>query len=157
MKISQCYHFPRFWTLLIFTGECWPGPSSYLDLYDPAVQDYYKVRYLPENFPGSTLDTHIWNDMNEPSVFNGPEVTAPKDLLHYGGFEHRDVHNTYGMVYVSIRARHIAKQHDTTWHNTYGMVYVSIRARHIAKQHDTTWHNTYGMVYVSIRAWHIVT
>lgn len=39
--------------------------------------------------------------MNEPSVFNGPEVTMPKDCLHYGGYEHRDVHNLYGMMVVS--------------------------------------------------------
>lgn len=38
----------------------------------------------------------IWNDMNEPSVFNGPEVTMPKDNIHYGGFEHRHVHNLFG-------------------------------------------------------------
>ena len=35
--------------------------------------------------------------MNEPSVFNGPEVTMPKDCLHLNGkVEHRDVHNMYG-------------------------------------------------------------
>ena len=34
--------------------------------------------------------------MNEPSVFNGPEVTMHKDAKHAGGYEHRDVHNTYG-------------------------------------------------------------
>lgn len=36
--------------------------------------------------------------MNEPSVFNGPEVTMPKDNKHStlaGTFEHRDVHNLY--------------------------------------------------------------
>ena len=46
------------------------------------------------------MDTYTWNDMNEPSVFNGPEVTMPKDCLHYGGFEHRDVHNLYGFMVV---------------------------------------------------------
>ena len=34
--------------------------------------------------------------MNEPSVFSGPEVTMPKNLQHYEGAEHRDVHNLYG-------------------------------------------------------------
>jgi mannosyl-oligosaccharide alpha-1,3-glucosidase len=34
--------------------------------------------------------------MNEPSVFNGPEVTMPKDNLHENGWEHRDLHNIYG-------------------------------------------------------------
>ena len=35
---------------------------------------------------------HVWNDMNEPSVFNGPEITMRKDLLHEeGATEHREV------------------------------------------------------------------
>ena len=38
--------------------------------------------------------------MNEPSVFNGPEVTMPKDIVHFGGWEHRDLHNIYGHLYV---------------------------------------------------------
>ena len=36
--------------------------------------------------------------MNEPSVFSGPEVTFPKDVVHHGGWENRDVHNLYGML-----------------------------------------------------------
>jgi alpha 1,3-glucosidase len=34
--------------------------------------------------------------MNEPSVFNGPEITMPKDAVHHGNWEHRDMHNLYG-------------------------------------------------------------
>jgi len=37
--------------------------------------------------------------MNEPSVFNGPEVTMPKDALHWEEAEHRDVHNAFGYYY----------------------------------------------------------
>lgn len=43
---------------------------------------------------------HVWNDMNEPSVFNGPEITMVKDAKH-GQWEHRDVHNLYGFYVVS--------------------------------------------------------
>ena len=38
--------------------------------------------------------------MNEPSVFNGPEVSMHKHLRHYGDVEHRDVHNLYGFYQV---------------------------------------------------------
>lgn len=38
--------------------------------------------------------------MNEPSVFNGPEITMPKDMVHHGGWEHRVLHNIYGQIYV---------------------------------------------------------
>ena len=39
--------------------------------------------------------------MNEPSVFNGPEITMHKDAKHAGDLEHRDVHNLYGTLVVS--------------------------------------------------------
>jgi alpha 1,3-glucosidase len=42
------------------------------------------------------MNLFLWNDMNEPSVFNGPEITMPKDNIHADGWEHRDVHNMYG-------------------------------------------------------------
>uniref|UniRef100_A0A8C2ICS8 Glucosidase, alpha; neutral C n=1 Tax=Cyprinus carpio TaxID=7962 RepID=A0A8C2ICS8_CYPCA len=47
-------------------------------------------------FIGSTESLFVWNDMNEPSVFNGPEQTMPKDAVHHGGWEHRELHNLYG-------------------------------------------------------------
>ena len=34
--------------------------------------------------------------MNEPSVFNGPEITFQKDVKHLSGRENREVHNLYG-------------------------------------------------------------
>ena len=50
-------------------------------------------------FKGSTANLYTWNDMNEPSVFNGPEVTMPKDCKSLAGVEHRDWHNLYGMQF----------------------------------------------------------
>jgi len=35
--------------------------------------------------------------MNEPSVFNGPEVSMDKDAKSLAGIEHREWHNLYGM------------------------------------------------------------
>nr|ATU82887.1 secreted Glucosidase-like protein [Pristhesancus plagipennis] len=83
-----------------YEGWCWPGSSSYLDLLDPKVRDYYASRYKFTNYIGSTEALHIWNDMNEPSVFNGPEITMPKDNIHFGGWEHREVHNLWGLLHV---------------------------------------------------------
>jgi alpha 1,3-glucosidase len=85
---------------VIAAGWCWPGSSSYLDLLNPEVRRYLSSRYFLQNYHGSTSDLYIWNDMNEPSVFNGPEVTMHKDCLHYGGWEHRDIHNIYGLLHV---------------------------------------------------------
>ncbi|KAF5287933.1 hypothetical protein FQA39_LY15603 [Lamprigera yunnana] len=81
----------------VYEGWCWPGSSSYLDFFDPKVREYYANLYGYDKFIGSTKDMYIWNDMNEPSVFNGPEVTMPKDCIHYGDWEHRHVHNLYSL------------------------------------------------------------
>lgn len=34
---------------------------------------------------------------HQPSVFHGPEITMHKDALHHGDWEHRDIHNIYGL------------------------------------------------------------
>lgn len=81
-----------------YEGWCWPGASYYPDFLNKEARDYFAEQYRLENYKGSTLDTYTWNDMNEPSVFNGPEVTMAKDKMH-GEHEHRDLHNMYGMVY----------------------------------------------------------
>ncbi|KAG8224893.1 hypothetical protein J437_LFUL004634 [Ladona fulva] len=97
----------------VYEGWCWPGSSSYLDFYDDKVMDYYSNRYLFNNYVGSTEDLHIWNDMNEPSVFNGPEITMPKDCLHDNGkWEHRDVHNTYALMNVKSSMEGMLRRTD---------------------------------------------
>ncbi|CAF1344757.1 unnamed protein product [Rotaria sordida] len=81
-----------------YEGWCWPGSSMWLDYFNPDIYKWYSQRYTYDNYKGSTPNLFIWNDMNEPSVFNGPEVTFPKDIVHYGDWENRDVHNLYGML-----------------------------------------------------------
>ena len=83
-----------------YEGWCWPGASYYPDFLNPTVRNYFSEQYKLDKYQGSTLDLYTWNDMNEPSVFNGPEVTMPKDMVHQDGVEHRDVHNMYGHLYV---------------------------------------------------------
>ncbi|CAI4225659.1 unnamed protein product [Auanema sp. JU1783] len=83
----------------IFEGNCWPGDSSYLDFTNPKVREYWSTLFSFEKYPGTTEDVFIWNDMNEPSVFSGPEITLPKDTVHAEGLEHREVHNIYGFYH----------------------------------------------------------
>ncbi|KAI9777240.1 MAG: hypothetical protein M1839_008970 [Geoglossum umbratile] len=83
----------------IFEGWCWPGSSYWVDCFNPATRDWWKSLFRYDSWKGTTSNIFIWNDMNEPSVFNGPETTMPKDNLHYGNWEHRDVHNIYGLTY----------------------------------------------------------
>jgi alpha 1,3-glucosidase len=60
-----------------FDGWCWPGASSYLDMLSPTIRSWWAEKFSFSSYVGSTPILHIWNDMNEPSVFNGPEVHFP--------------------------------------------------------------------------------
>ncbi|KAH8664191.1 alpha glucosidase-like protein [Xylariales sp. PMI_506] len=88
-----------------FDGWCWPGSSMWIDAFNPAAIEWWKSLFKYDKFKGTMENTWIWNDMNEPSVFNGPEVTMPKDNMHHGGWEHRDVHLINGMTF-----------HNATYH-----------------------------------------
>ncbi|XP_051957222.1 neutral alpha-glucosidase AB-like [Xyrauchen texanus] len=79
-----------------YEGWCWPGNSGYPDFTNPEMRVWWSSMFAYDQYEGSMDNQYIWNDMNEPSVFNGPEVTMHKDALH-GVWEHRDVHNLYGL------------------------------------------------------------
>ena len=83
----------------IFEGWCWPGSSHWIDTFNPKAIEWWKTLFKYDKFKGTMENTFIWNDMNEPSVFNGPETTMPKDNLHFGNWEHRDVHNLNGITF----------------------------------------------------------
>lgn len=85
----------------IYEGWCWPGSSHWIDCFNPAATEWWKTLFKYDRWKGTTRNTFLWNDMNEPSVFNGPETTMPKDNVHHGGWEHRDVHNLNGLTYTN--------------------------------------------------------
>ncbi|KAI9850961.1 MAG: hypothetical protein M1838_004746 [Thelocarpon superellum] len=85
----------------IYEGWCWPGSSHWVDCFNPAAITWWKGLFKYEAWLGTSSNTFLWNDMNEPSVFNGPETTMPKDNLHHDNWEHRDVHNINGMTFVN--------------------------------------------------------
>lgn len=82
-----------------FDGWCWPGSSSYLDFTDAKARSWWADQFAYDKYKGSTPSLYTWNDMNEPSVFNGPEVSMQKDLRNLRGEEHREWHNLYGMLF----------------------------------------------------------
>jgi mannosyl-oligosaccharide alpha-1,3-glucosidase len=83
----------------IYEGWCWPGSSHWIDAFNPLALKWWVGLFKFDAFKGTLPNTFIWNDMNEPSVFNGPETTMHKDNLHHGNWEHRDVHNLNGMTF----------------------------------------------------------
>ncbi|KAJ2696152.1 glucosidase II [Coemansia sp. IMI 209128] len=82
-----------------FQGWCWPGDSNWVDYLNPEAASWISRQFHLDKYNGSTPNLFVWNDMNEPSVFNGPEISMDKDIKHHGGWEHRDLHNIFGMLY----------------------------------------------------------
>ncbi|RHZ48927.1 glucan 1,3-alpha-glucosidase ROT2 [Aspergillus thermomutatus] len=85
----------------IYEGWCWPGSSHWVDCFNPEAIKWWTGLFKYDKFKGTQPNVFIWNDMNEPSVFNGPETTMPKDNMHHGNWEHRDVHNVNGLTFVN--------------------------------------------------------
>eukprot|EP01133_Synstelium_polycarpum_P009816 gene9816-11466_t len=93
-----------------YEGWCWPGSSSYLDFTNPLVRDWWASQFSFDKYIGSTPSLYVWNDMNEPSVFDGPEVSMHKDAIHNNGVEHRDLHNLYGYYYHMATAQGLVER-----------------------------------------------
>lgn len=85
-----------FFILIIYTSSIYP---DFIESFVIISAVMISNEPLPP-LQGSMENLYTWNDMNEPSVFNGPEVTMHKDAVH-GSWEHRDVHNLYGLYVVS--------------------------------------------------------
>ncbi|XP_061786437.1 neutral alpha-glucosidase AB isoform X2 [Nerophis lumbriciformis] len=79
-----------------YEGWCWPGNAGYPDFSREDMRAWWASMFAYDQYEGSMENMYSWNDMNEPSVFNGPEVTMHKDAKH-GDWEHRDLHNMYGL------------------------------------------------------------
>ncbi|UII25161.1 DUF5110 domain-containing protein [Fulvivirga maritima] len=85
-----------------FNGEVWPGQCAFPDFTRPETREWWSGLY--QDFMQLGIDG-IWNDMNEPAVFDGPEGSMPFDNIHRGGGylpagEHIRYHNVYGLLMV---------------------------------------------------------
>jgi alpha-glucosidase len=85
-----------------FVGIVWPGPSVFPDFTRAQTRQWWGSLYrqfVQDGVAG------FWNDMNEPSVFGGPDKTMPLRTVHRieePGFTtrtttHAEVHNVFGM------------------------------------------------------------
>lgn len=85
-----------------YHGKVWPGNCAFPDFTRPETRTWWAMLY--KKFLANGIDG-IWNDMNEPSVFNGPGGTMPENNIHYGGGNlptgsHLMYHNAYGRLMV---------------------------------------------------------
>ena len=80
-----------------FVGKVWPGESAFPDFTRDSVRTWWGT--LHKGLLADGVDG-IWNDMNEPSVFEVPSKTMPDDVLFNDeGLHspHTKIHNVYGM------------------------------------------------------------
>jgi alpha-glucosidase len=89
----------------VFEGPVWPsraktnpGPSAFPDFSRPATREWWGALY--KNFMDAGI-AGIWNDMNEPAVFETRTGTLPLDVVFDNDGEpatHRELHNVYGQL-----------------------------------------------------------
>jgi len=82
-----------------YVGKVWPGDSVFPDFPRQPVRDWWGGLYTDFVRMGAA---GFWNDMNEPSVFDGPGGTMPDDVVHRlddgTTRTHAQLHNVYGML-----------------------------------------------------------
>ena len=79
-------------------GKVWPGDCYFPDFTRAEVREWWAGLYkeLIEDLEVAG----VWNDMNEPALFEVESKTFPVDVMHdYDGnlCSHRKAHNVYGM------------------------------------------------------------
>jgi len=67
---------------------------------NPDARSWWGSKFGLDQYRGSSENLFIWNDMNEPAIFSGPETTMERDCKHHNNLEHRQIHNMFGYVQV---------------------------------------------------------
>lgn len=94
----------------LYRGAVWPGLCVFPDFTRPDVRAWWATLY--KDFMAQGVDG-VWNDMNEPAIFNVASKTMPESNRHAGGEyrpyldappvvvtpgDHARFHNVYGML-----------------------------------------------------------
>lgn len=90
-------HFTKKLDGEMFIGAVWPGDSAFPDFSNKDCREWWKSE-LKKFISEHGMDG-IWNDMNEPCVFNNDHKTMLETCLHNsdnGVIEHKEFHNRYG-------------------------------------------------------------
>lgn len=90
-------HFCRYLEGDIYFGDVWPGTSAFPDFTDNRTAEWWGQ--LHEYYTSLGIEG-IWNDMNEPAVFNTLK-TMDLDVIHKNNgkpMTHEELHNLYGLL-----------------------------------------------------------
>lgn len=86
-----------------YSGKVWPGPCHFPDFTRARTRQWWAGLY--KDYMATGIDG-VWNDMNEPAVFDVPGKTMPDDNHHDADAElggpgpHAAYHNIYGLQMV---------------------------------------------------------
>ena len=125
-----------------YQGDVWPGACVFPDFTRKETREWWAGRMA--QFVGSNKINGIWNDMNEPAVFNVKSKTMPEDNVHRPDPEirgregsdtsHARFHNIYGMQMVRATYDGVLKA------NPGARPFVLSRANYIGGQrYAATW------------------
>lgn len=95
-----------------FVGKVWPGPCSFPDFTRKRTRDWWATLY--RDYMAQGVDG-VWNDMNEPAVFDVPNKQMPETNFHEadenlgGPGLHLRYRNIYGMQMVRASREGIQK------------------------------------------------
>ncbi|TCT22447.1 alpha-glucosidase [Melghiribacillus thermohalophilus] len=90
-------HFCKYLEGNLYTGDVWPGESAFPDFTDEKVRKWWGEKHA---FYRELGVEGIWNDMNEPAVFNETK-TMDTSVMHRNDGKpatHRALHNIYGFM-----------------------------------------------------------
>ncbi|MFH1276955.1 MAG: TIM-barrel domain-containing protein [Candidatus Eisenbacteria bacterium] len=120
-----------------YTGKVWPGECVFPDFLNRKVREWWGG--LHAGFLAAGVDG-VWNDMNEPAVFDVPGKTMPPDNVHdaddgLGGPDrHERYHNVYGMQMVRATREGILRAYPER------RPFVLSRANHLGgHRYAATW------------------
>ncbi|MEL6739548.1 MAG: TIM-barrel domain-containing protein [Planctomycetota bacterium] len=122
----------------VFVGEVWPGDCVFPDFTSERVRGWWAD--LVADFVEDIKADGLWNDMNEPSVFDRPTKTMPLDARHRadpslgGPGPHAAFHNIYGNLMALASRKGMTGAHPDV------RPFVLSRAGHIGIQRiAATW------------------
>ncbi|MFC4557595.1 glycoside hydrolase family 31 protein [Virgibacillus kekensis] len=81
----------------VYFGKVWPGTSAFPDFTDEKARKWWGDKHT---FYTKAGIEGIWNDMNEPAVFNETK-TMDTSVMHRNDGKmktHRELHNVYGLL-----------------------------------------------------------
>jgi len=94
-------------------GKVWPGECYFPDFTNPEVREWWADLY--KGLIDDVGIAGVWNDMNEPAIFEVDSKTMPDDVLFdYDGntSSHRKAHNVYGMQMARATYEGVKKHGD---------------------------------------------